>query len=202
VKGTALTAEIYSRPKYTRLNPDLLASSHLLVADSDGIAAVLDLLRSAPEAFVASATVLYFSESQKPQLQETGFTVASVRTFVSHSELVSALRETLRNASMGLRLYLAGSEESIGQMRSIAYEFGMGDDSIYAEHIGSATRRVQCVHCKQILEGVSSNLVPCVQCGAVLYVRDHYSRRLAAFMGVAANAEDPQAPLPVAENFR
>jgi predicted RNA-binding Zn-ribbon protein involved in translation (DUF1610 family) len=196
-----LPAEIYSRPKYARLAPDLLASSSLLVAEGGGIAAVVDLLKSAPEEFAARATILYLPASPGRYELDTEFPASVVRQFASRAELLSGLRETLHAAAMGLRLYLAGSEEWIGQIKSIAYEFGMSDASICAEHRGSATRRVQCVHCKQILEGVARNLVPCAGCGAVLYVRDHYSRRLAAFMGVAMNAEDTQAPLPAAENF-
>ena len=35
------------------------------------------------------------------------------------------------------------------------------------------------------------NVTPCPGCGAQLFVRDHFSRRLAAFMGVKVDAEAP-----------
>ena len=52
-------------------------------------------------------------------------------------------------------------------------------------------RRVQCVHCKGITENVSTDPFVCSHCGLNLFVRDHYSRRLAAFQGVNIDAEDP-----------
>jgi DNA-directed RNA polymerase subunit RPC12/RpoP len=55
---------------------------------------------------------------------------------------------------------------------------------------------VQCVHCKGITENVTTQPVTCAHCGLLLFVRDHYSRRLAAFQGVCINAEDPsEVPL-------
>ena len=63
--------------------------------------------------------------------------------------------------------------------------------SIRTEHRGSLMRRVQCVHCKGMIENVTTNPVTCTHCGLLLLVRDHYSRRLAAFQGVCINAEDP-----------
>jgi DNA-directed RNA polymerase subunit RPC12/RpoP len=52
-------------------------------------------------------------------------------------------------------------------------------------------RRVQCVHCKGFTENVTTNPVKCTHCSLTLMVRDHYSRRLAAFQGVCVDAEVP-----------
>ena len=49
---------------------------------------------------------------------------------------------------------------------------------------------MQCVHCKGITEDVTTQPATCSHCGLLLLVRDHYSRRLAAFQGVCINAED------------
>ncbi|MEI9901745.1 MAG: dimethylamine monooxygenase subunit DmmA family protein [Hyphomicrobium sp.] len=51
--------------------------------------------------------------------------------------------------------------------------------------------RVQCVHCKGFTENVVASPVKCAQCGLTLAVRDHYSRRYAAFIGVCVDAEVP-----------
>jgi hypothetical protein len=40
-------------------------------------------------------------------------------------------------------------------------------------------------------EDVATNIADCRGCGARLFVRDHFSRRLAAFMGVMVDAEVP-----------
>jgi hypothetical protein len=43
--------------------------------------------------------------------------------------------------------------------------------------------------------------VKCAGCGRHLFVRDHYSRRLAAYMGVMADAEAPGELPPIEEVF-
>ena len=50
---------------------------------------------------------------------------------------------------------------------------------------------MQCVHCKGITEDVEVDPFQCSHCGLHLFVRDHYSRRLAAYQGVCIDAEDP-----------
>jgi DNA-directed RNA polymerase subunit RPC12/RpoP len=55
---------------------------------------------------------------------------------------------------------------------------------------GSIARRVQCVHCKSTTEQVLTTTVVCSHCQRRLMVRDHYSHRLNAFMGVSMDAED------------
>ena len=91
---------------------------------------------------------------------------------------------------MGLRVYLAGTEGLIGQAMQAALEAGIDHTSIQTEHRGSLARRMQCVHCKGITEDVTTQPATCSHCGLLLLVRDHYSRRLAAFQGVCINAED------------
>ena len=103
---------------------------------------------------------------------------------------------------MGLRLYLSGTEGLIGQAMQAALEAGIDHSSIQTEHRGSLARRVQCVHCKGITEDVTTQPAPCSHCGLLLLVRDHYSRRLAAFQGVCINAEDQSEQVPIEEMFR
>lgn len=50
------------------------------------------------------------------------------------------------------------------------------------------------------MEGVTTSIVTCTGCGAPLFVRDHFSRRLAAFMGVQVDAEVP-GEVPEAEEL-
>jgi predicted RNA-binding Zn-ribbon protein involved in translation (DUF1610 family) len=81
-------------------------------------------------------------------------------------------------------------------------DFGVDYKSIRNEHRGSEARRVQCVHCKGITEDVKTSPYKCTHCGLNLLVRDHYSRRLAAFQGVSIEAEEPGTAPPPEELFR
>ena len=99
---------------------------------------------------------------------------------------------------MGMRLYAAGTEPLIGLVVQAGIDFSIDHLSIRTEHRGSLKRRVQCVHCKGYIEDVTTNPVKCIRCGTILLVRDHYSRRLAAFQGVCIDAEVP-GDIPAAE---
>ena len=99
---------------------------------------------------------------------------------------------------MGTQFYLAGTEGLIGQAERDIMATGVPHHDIQKEHRGATLRRVQCVHCKGITENVATDPFPCSHCGLNLFVRDHYSRRLAAFQGVNIDAEDPGlVPAPV-----
>ncbi len=67
--------------------------------------------------------------------------------------------------------------------------------------MGSLARRVYCVHCRTATEDVRTNIVRCTGCERWLLVRDHYSRRLAAYMGVMADAEAPGELPPIKEVY-
>jgi hypothetical protein len=84
----------------------------------------------------------------------------------------------------------------------VASEAGIDHLSIQTEHRGSLARRMQCVHCKGITENVTTQPATCSHCGLLLLVRDHYSRRFAAFQGVCINAEDPNESPPREEVFK
>lgn len=106
----------------------------------------------------------------------------------------------LATATMGTRLYTAGTEGFMGQVIQHAGNYFMDHHSIMTEHCGSLARRIQCVHCKGVTENVTTNVARCSHCGVDLAVRDHYSRRLAAFMAVSADAEAP-GNLPIVEEI-
>ena len=116
----------------------------------------------------------------------------------SYPASVQRIRKVLGDAHMGLQVYLAGTEGLIGQAMNEAVSAGIPASAIQTEHRGSVARRMQCVHCKGITEDVMTDPFVCSHCGLNLFVRDHYSRRLAAFQGVCIDAEDPgNVPAPV-----
>ena len=181
-----LISGIKSRPTYPGLKPDMFAKHNLIVADEAGASAVEDLLSSAGASFAERSTILLIGPSKAPAMScQTIWHMPTIETGMTR------LVGTLTNAQMGLRLYAAGTEPLIGSVIKVAIESGIEHNSVITEHRGSTKRRVQCVHCKGLTENVTTNPVVCAHCGTTLLVRDHYSRRIAAFMGVRIDAESP-----------
>jgi len=89
----------------------------------------------------------------------------------------------------------------MGQAQRDAMTAGIPHTAIQTEHRGSIGRRMQCVHCKGITEDVKIDPFVCSHCGLNLFVRDHYSRRLAAFQAVCIDAEDPGNVPPSVELY-
>nr|WP_275949679.1 dimethylamine monooxygenase subunit DmmA family protein [Jiella avicenniae] len=113
---------------------------------------------------------------------------------------MTAFRAHLARAKMGTQVHLAGSEAFLDEASAVAVACGIVGDGLTTELSGPATRRVQCVHCKGMMDEVAVTPFACSHCGINLTVRDHYSRRLGAFMGVCADAEAPGV-LPAASRF-
>jgi hypothetical protein len=192
-----------SRPVYGTLSPQP-GRNHLLIADAEGAAAILDMAKSAPDGFFANAHIMFVPGQTGAKYVEALEALKPAQLYVgpSFAAALPRLRQTFATAHMGLRIYLAGTEGLIGQAEQVAMEAGYDPASIQTEHRGSLARRVQCVHCKGITENVTTQPAKCAHCGLILLVRDHYSRRHAAFQGVCINAEDPSDIPPQEEIFR
>lgn len=186
-----LVQGIKSRPIYTGLDIDANARRHLFALEGKGVEALYDQVNSFGPEFLKISDILCVG----PLPNIVADTVWSAPTI---SVLLYRLHVNLINAKMGTRLYLSGTEGFIGQAMKVALDQNIDFSSIRTEHRGSAARRVQCVHCKGITDDVKTSPFTCAHCGLNLLVRDHYSRRLAAFQGVCIDAEEPgTAPLPV-----
>lgn len=193
---------IKSRPIYPGLKPDPNARINLIVCDRGGAEAVVELFARAGEGFVKRSTVIIADESGGTEngalLQRLHPAIVEVKAGLATA--VDRLKVILVSESMGLRLYAAGTEPLIGSVVQAGIDNFIDPLSVCTEHRGSLMRRVQCVHCKGMVESVTTNPVKCTHCGLLLFVRDHYSRRMAAFQGVCINAEDPQeSPEPQVE---
>lgn len=195
-----LVAGIKSRPTYAGIAIDPHAKRHIFALEGEGALALIEQGEALTPAILARSEILYTPGGSrgedhdqrlaalKPDMLWQGPTIAT---------LLFRLKVSLANATMGTRLYIAGTEGFIGQAMQIAVDLGMDFHSIPTEHRGSLARRVQCVHCKGVTENVTVSPFPCSHCGLPLLVRDHYSRRLAAFQGVNIDAEEPgTAPEP------
>jgi dimethylamine monooxygenase subunit C len=182
-------SKIKSRPQYEGLRP-VAARRHLIAAEGDGAQAVRALFAAAPPGFAERAEIFYAPrDGESSGLGAPG--ARTFRTFASIYDLLLALDNVLAHAFMGTRLYVAGREGFIGRALQLAIDHGVDHRSVLTEHSGTLARRVQCVHCKGFTDDVTTSIFECGHCGVLLFVRDHYSRRLAAFQGVAVNAEDP-----------
>ncbi|CAA2141718.1 dimethylamine monooxygenase subunit DmmA family protein [Hyphomicrobium sp. ghe19] len=184
---------IKSRPIYPGLTPDLNARRNIIVCDKAGAAAVAELLSRADCAFAERATIILADSLSATEAQTLSrdLAPATVEIQPTLADGIARLRQLLETAPMSLRLYAAGSEPLIGFVVQAGLDFSIDHLSIRTEHRGSLKRRVQCVHCKGYIENVTTNPVKCTHCGITLFVRDHYSRRLAAFQGVCVDAEVP-----------
>jgi dimethylamine monooxygenase subunit C len=198
---TEFPAAIKSRPVYGVLAPQP-GALHLVVADGEGAGAVTDMLASAPDraAMLAAMHILYTPGPNGTDMSAGLHALGAAQFFRAPTipTLLPRLIRVLADAHMGTQFYLTGTEGLMGQAEHEIMQTGFPFAAIQKEHRGSTVRRVQCVHCKGITENVSTDPFQCSHCGLHLFVRDHYSRRIAAFQGVNIDAEDPgQIPQPV-----
>lgn len=197
-----LITGIKSRPVYDQLHPLPGGIRHIVAGQGSGGQAMLRLLQALNEQD-ADVTLLYSRESfsghdHLAELQR--HPSQQLRVHTSNQALIEDLHEWLSAARMGTRLYLAGSESFLGSAMQVATRFDLNRDEVLREHSGTLVRRVWCVHCDTYTENVTQRLYDCPGCGVTLVVRDHYSRRLAAFQAVKADAEVP-GELPPAEEL-
>jgi predicted RNA-binding Zn-ribbon protein involved in translation (DUF1610 family) len=197
-----LITGIKSRPVYDQLQPLPGGIRHIIAGQGSGGRAMLRLLGEMAR-FDRPIIVLYSRESfsgqdflsslqQHPSLE--------LQVYASNQALIDDLNDLLFDARMGSRLYLAGSESFLGSAMQVATLFDLNSDEVLREHSGTLVRRVWCVHCDTYTENVTQRVYDCPGCSLTLVVRDHYSRRLAAFQAVKADAEVP-GELPQAEEL-
>ncbi len=181
---------IRSKPSYAPLAWDAEGRTHLLAAHGDGGEALLRLLAAPPRAPIV---VRYASDPLDASDRSALLALAApdYQGFDTIAALLDDLRVDLDGGRMGMRLYLAGSERFVWTASRMAAGFGLCADEIRREHCGSPARAVYCVHCKTIAPEVRTNVVTCPGCTRPLMVRDHYSARLAAYMGFQVDAELP-----------
>lgn len=178
---------ILSRPVYGTLEPRR-GAAYLFIADASGAEAIIDV---ATPQMMAKAHIIYIPKREGFAENLRQLNPAQFYEGPSYEAAVSRIRKALMDAKMGLQVYLSGTEGLMGQAQHEAMQAGIPHTAIQTEHRGSTARRMQCVHCKGITEDVMIDPFVCAHCGLNLFVRDHYSRRLAAYQGVCIDAEDP-----------
>ena len=159
-----------------------------MIADAEGAEAILDV--ATPE-LMAGAHIIFISKGTGFGDKLRALSPAQYYEGPSYEASASRIQRVLQDAKMSTQVYLAGTEGLMGQAMRECTNAGIPFTAVQTEHRGSTARRMQCVHCKGITEDVAIDPFVCSHCGLNLFVRDHYSRRLAAYQGVCIDAEDP-----------
>jgi|TARA_B110000908_G_scaffold23192_1_gene26370 predicted RNA-binding Zn-ribbon protein involved in translation (DUF1610 family) len=178
---------IISRPVYGTLEVRS-GKHHLMIADAEGAEAILNV--ATPD-LMANSHIIYIPRGTDYADKLRMLKPAQFYAGPTYAASASRIQRVLDGSHMGLQIYLAGTEGLMGQAQSLAMQSGFAHTAIQTEHRGSIARRMQCVHCKGITEDVEFDPFVCSHCGLNLFVRDHYSRRLAAYQAVCIDAEDP-----------
>ena len=152
-----------SKPVYTELTLDLTARRHLFLTQGQGRTAAVRALVGHPTA-----------DAVMPDAADS-----------------AAVSDALAKANMDTAFYLAGPEVFLWQTANRLRSAGIENRRIQQELVGSAARKVYCVHCGTTNEQVTTTIHRCAGCGMALTVRDHFSRVLGAYMGVIVDAESP-----------
>ena len=202
---TIFPKSIKSRPVYATLEPRP-GKAHIAIADGEGADALGDLLDKAPDraGMLAALHILYTPGPNGTDLwaKVQGFGAAQSYRAPTIPAMLPRLSKVVSEAHMGTQFYVTGTEGLMGQAEREIMMTGLPFDAVQKEHRGSTLRRVQCVHCKGITENVAMDPFVCSHCGLHLFVRDHYSRRIAAFQGVNIDAEDPGLVPATVERFK
>lgn len=177
---------IRSRPIWGSLEARK-GTAHLMIADAEGAEAILDI--ATPE-LMANSHIIHIPKGKSYSEHLSALNPAQLYEGPSYEAALPRIRRVLTDGHMGLQVYLAGTEGLMGQAMQEMMSVGIPHSAIQTEHRGSTARRMQCVHCKGITEDIETDPYQCSHCGLHLFVRDHYSRRLAAYQGVRVDAED------------
>jgi len=181
-----MQSQITSRPRYSELVAEDTAGAHLLIVEGDTLAAGQVAALAA-----AFAPVVARLQTWLVSAPATALAPGKVCKLQSVEEATAALKHMDEGFGIADRLYLQGTEPFMWMLAAAATRAGLSPTQIRMQHAGSLKRRVWCTHCHQTTENVTTNIATCAGCGRELLVRDHFSRRLGAFMGVMVDAEAP-----------
>lgn len=166
-----------SMPRYPAPVLRAGASRHVVVVAGPPDAAMREFLASLSGVAAERQTVLAFAAATQDDVQVVRL----------------ALEQALAQAEAGAQLYLLGPEALIWSLFNLARSMGLQPEEISLLRAESAARPVYCVHCAGLQQAGPGPETDCPHCGVRLLVREHFSQRLGAYMGVCANAQQPYA---------
>lgn len=192
---------IRSKPLYDSLVWKQHATGHVVIAQGEGGLAVLKLFQ---QMCPREPIKLLFADEDSATRKYADIIQTMVpeglQICESEQTVLTALREQLPDCLMGTQFYVAGSEAFIWAVLGELKVYGVQDRNVEKELSGTLARCVYCVHCKTTDKNVHHSIHQCSGCGRHLFVRDHFSRRLGAYMGVMIDAEEP-GKIPVPEEI-
>lgn len=100
------------------------------------------------------------------------------------------LNTLLQACHPGTHLCISGDETFIWNCRNQARAAGLLDAEMSLIKAADG-RQAYCVHCSQLQPISQDDEVTCQHCGVQLTIREHFSKRLGAYMGVCLNADQP-----------
>jgi hypothetical protein len=183
---------IRSKPIYQTLFWRDKALAHVVVAKSAGGMAVLQLFQ---QMYPQQPVTVFYVRGSKPD-KDYSATLEKVigdgfRAFDHEMDALYAFYRMLSECRMGTQFYVAGTESFIWSVCKLASLHDVQDSEVMKELCNSLARPVYCVHCKATMADVTTNIVTCRGCARKLFVRDHFSRHLGAYMGLMIDAENP-----------
>ncbi|WP_115108898.1 dimethylamine monooxygenase subunit DmmA family protein [Paraburkholderia lacunae] len=170
-----------SLPRYQPLRLREEARRHIVVVQAGALAKIAAFIATLP------------AERDQSTLLVQGDLCATARAasfFPARDALERHLLAILDRAAIGLRLYVCGDEAFIWYIRRLACDAGLLPEEISAE-LDGAPRTVYCVHCSVSHVYDALPEVECASCGINLGVRQHFSRRVGAYLGVCADPDRP-----------
>jgi hypothetical protein len=155
---------------------------HLVFVDVHGVADVVpDVRRMAATGYPVEWNLV--GESAGETDDHYIDALISAKRLWPHVSDPDALRMYLEDQPMGTHLYIAASWESARSLVRIAEMVGYAKEDIQIRGYGQKYQKVFCIACYSINPIGDAPTVICRQCGKVISVSDHYSRRLDAVLG-------------------
>ena len=183
---------IKSKPKYDTLSWHDKGLAHLVIAQDEGGLAVVKLFQERCPLEPIKVLFSGATPTSKKYIDILNDLVPEgLQIFADDKAMLETLKSELTQALMGTQFYVAGDEAFIWQVLHELSAYGVQDCNVEKELCGTLARSVYCVHCKTVDKDVHHNIHQCSGCQRHLFVRDHFSRRLGAYMGVMIDAEVP-----------
>ena len=110
----------------------------------------------------------------------------------ANPETLSQLRSEIELACVGVRLVVIGPATDIRAAAAVAAGCGLVEEEVTLISDGSEHRNIFCAHCRAVTRTIepTGSEVQCQGCTTILAITDHFSRRMGAYLGYAAHAEE------------
>lgn len=193
---------MYTQPAYAAFEWDRSGRQHILFAAAEDAGLAQRLYAWPP---VGELTVLNveIAPGTPNCWNDAALPPAARQHVAAHLDAALQTLDTLLGQSdMSARLYAVGDEHAIWRAIRVADRHGMSPPAIRRHRVATLARPVFCVHCRHVAEHVRHNVFDCPGCHRALFVRDHFSRRLGAYMGFQIDAEVPGERPPIEEIYR